>query len=121
MLTLVSSFLPSGAKVPPDAIRPPANSTSNRVSPYLEKSSSVVSRTLTALWRFFSRLSSSRLSSKMVTTASAKEPGSRATAIFRFLVLIVTPLHDKVADQDRSCRPPAAKRTDQRALNVDVR
>mmetsp|Transcript_4435 Transcript_4435/g.10719 ORF Transcript_4435/g.10719 Transcript_4435/m.10719 type:complete len:266 (+) Transcript_4435:731-1528(+) len=78
------------SRAPPAVMRPPAYSTSNRVSPYREKSSEDVSRTLQPADNFSATVSPS-VSSKMATTALAKEAGSSGTAIFRFLVLIVTP------------------------------
>ncbi len=96
-LTLISSCLPSSTTLPPAAMRPPANSTSNKVSPYLEKSSSALSRPFTPACRFLSRLSwsvvsTSLASSKISTTAVAKEAGSKGTAIFLLRVLIWAPL-----------------------------
>ncbi len=52
-------------------------------------------RTLTAAIRFFSTSSPSLTSWNMATTASAKDPGSRGTAIFRLRVLICAPLQSK--------------------------
>ncbi len=48
--------------------------------------------TFTPARRLVSRSSPSFWSSKMATTASAKDPGSRATAMFLLRVLICTPL-----------------------------